>query len=410
MHRACAFGARRYFHIEAKPVSIPIYFWFPVLGCSGIGFIFMCIPPVADQFMGLFGVGYGGLSFFFSAIYWTHSACQVPAGLLVDRLGALKSLALCLLLIFVGNTAPLLAPDSLALAVSMRLLTGLGTGTLFLVLIKILNILTPPGHIGRAQGAQGAAFCLGTMLPYLTLPYAGKGAWLLAYLSGAAFCLVVAVLALRLPREPLRTVRSTGSLGQTWQAVKTISTSRHILFMGCCHGFTFGSLNTLGNWMPSILADRKAGSTIEDWALATSLILLLGTLGRMFSGDAAKLMPRQTLISRITLGVGVLFLVLAASGSPLAALVPALLLAGLSGCMYASVFTLTIDMSAPSYAATAAGFMNMVGNGVNILLILVLGNAREFTGSFGPGLVISGVTAIGLWYLGRRIQWPTAVK
>lgn len=368
----------------------------------------MGIPPVADQFMDLFGVGYGGLSFFFSAIYWTHSACQVPAGLVVDRLGALRSLALCLLILFTGSVAPLLAPGSLVLAVGSRLWVGLGTGTLFLVLVKILNVLTPPSHIGRAQGAQGAAFCLGTMLPYLTLPLAGKGAWLFAYLSGAAFAAVLAILALRLPRQPLSRVRSTGSLSQTWQAVKTISTSRRILFMGCCHGFTFGSLNTLGNWMPSILADIREGSSIEDWAVATSVILLLGTLGRMFSGDAAKLMTRQALISRITFCVGVLFLALAFAGSPVTALVPALLLAGLSGCMYASVFTLTIDISAPSYAATAVGFMNMVGNGVNIILILLLGNAREFSGSFGPGLFIAGITALALWFLGRFIDWQSA--
>ena len=138
-------------------MSIPVYFWFPVLGSLGVGFIFMSAPPVADQFMSLFGVGYGGLSVFLSALYWTHAAAQVPAGLLIDRIGIFRSLFMSIAICAVGSLGPLIQPDNLAVAVSFRLLLGLSTSMMFLLFVKILTILAPQGQIARAQGFQGAA-------------------------------------------------------------------------------------------------------------------------------------------------------------------------------------------------------------------------------------------------------------
>jgi len=125
--------------------------------------------------MGIFSVGYGGLALFFSAIYWTHSAVQVPAGLLVDRIGIFQALFVSITLCVVGSLGPLIQPDNLAVAVSFRLILGVSTGMMFLLFIKILTILAPPNQVARAQGLQSAAFCLGTMLPYLAA--IGLGIW-----------------------------------------------------------------------------------------------------------------------------------------------------------------------------------------------------------------------------------------
>ncbi|MDL2210646.1 MFS transporter, partial [Desulfovibrio sp. OttesenSCG-928-O18] len=345
-----------------RNVSIPLYFWFPVLGSIGLGFFFMNIPPVADQFMTIFGVGYAGLSFFLSAIYWTHSLVQVPAGIFIDRIGAVRSLILCLAICFVCSAAPFLAPDNLWLASLLRLVLGAGTGALFLAMVKVAKILTPPNHIARVQGAQGAAFCCGTMLPYLTLPWAGAYGWVAAYLSGAVFCAVYALTMLRLPRERLRQGPSSATLVQVWAALKIIATSKHIWFLGACHGFAYGSLNTIGNWLPSMLADRKPGTTLEDWAIATSVMLLIGTAARILGGEASRFMPRRVLLCRVVLIIGVFYWAMATATSPLPLLTLAVILAFICGATYASVFTLAIDMAEPAYVATAVGFMNMVAN------------------------------------------------
>ena len=375
----------------------------------GVGFIFMSAPPVADQFMGMFGVSYGGLSLFLSAMYWTHSAIQVPAGLFIDRLGIFHSLFVSIALCAVGSLGPLIQPDSLAVAVSFRLILGVSTGMMFLLFIKILTILAPPDQAARAQGMQGAAFCLGTMLPYLTLAHAGRSGWMATYFSGAVFCAILAACMVRLPKAQLeenRAQHKRTAAAHIWQAMNTLATSRRIWFLGCCHGFSFGTLLTIGNWLPTILVDTRTGSTIEDWGTAASVLLLVGTLGRVFSGDAIRLMPRQTLILRAALGIGVLYALLALAGSPALTLAPAMLLALLCGSTYAAILTLTTDTASPAYIATAVGFMNMIANGVNIILILTLGFTRELFGGFGLGLGLAALAAIGLGVWGRSIDWP----
>jgi len=80
-------------------------------------------------------------------------------------------------------------------------------------------------------------------------------------------------------------------------------------------------------------------------------------------------------------------------------------LAMLCGSTYAAIFTLTIDISPPSYVATAVGFMTMLSTGMTAILILALGNAREFSGGFGLGLALAalGATAICVW--GNFLHW-----
>jgi len=364
----------------------------------------MSAPPVSDQFMSIFGVGHGGLSFFLSAIYWTHSAVQVPAGLLIDRISAFRSLLACMALCCIGSLGPLIRPENLAVAVAFRLILGASTGMMFLLFVKILQLLTPPNRVAHAQGMQGAAFCLGTMLPYLTLTHAGSSGWQAAYFSGAVFCAILGACIFRLPLAPLKESRATADAAQIRHAIKVIFSSRHIWFLGCCHGFSYGSLATIGTWLPAILADTRGDSAIADWAVATSVILLIGTVGRIFSGDASRLMPRRIFIRRATLCIGALYALLALANSPIFVLIPAMALALLCGSTYASVLTLTIDTTDPAYMGTAVGFMNMLANGVNVMLILVLGNAREFSGGFGLGLGLAALGAAGICVWGRSMD------
>ena len=257
---------------------------------------------------------------------------------------------------------------------------------------------------------QGAAFCLGTMLPYLTITHVGPSGWLAAYCSGAVFCAILGVCIFRLPLAPLRENVATANVIQVWQAMKVIFTSRQIWFLGSCHGFSYGTLTAIGSWLPTILAGARAGSTIEDWAVVTSAMLLIGMVGRIFSGEVIRLMPRQIFVPRATLCIGALYALLALANSPIYVLIPAMLLALLCGSTYASILTLTIDNASPAYVATAVGFMNMIANGVNITLILVLGNTREFSGGFGLGLGLAALGAALICVWGRLLDREKATR
>lgn len=385
-------------------MSIPFYFWFPILVTSGIGFSTMIIPPVADQFMDLFGVGFGGLSFFLSAYYWTHSLIQVPAGILIDRIGPVRSLLLATGTAVLCSLVPFFAPESLVLAISMRLVLGLCSGCLFLVCVKIIKLTAPPRYVSRVQGAQGAAFSLGTMVPYLALPCFGAYGWIAAYALSAFYFVTFFYGAYRLPLRAMRRTKTVQTFRQTWQSVKSIATSREVWFLGCAHGLAFGSLTSVvGNWLPSILVDTRPGTAIEDWALITSVLLLIGTAARVLSGDLARKVPRGRIISVAMLSIGICHWSFAISPGPWIIIAVAFVMAPLCGGTFASLFTLTTDTAPPTAVATAVGFMNMVANLVNVIMVMALGAVRDFTGSFSTGLMVSGSLALAFWFFSRKM-------
>lgn len=383
-------------------MRVPFYFWFPILVSGSMGFMALCIPPVADRFMELFGVGYGGLSFFLSAYYWTHSFVQVPVGLIVDRIGVIRSFVLCLCVSFACALVPFLAPESMALAVAARLVLGVCTGAFFLITVKIVKAVTPPGQLSRVQGAQGAAFSLGSMVPYLTLPFFGAYGWIACYGICAGLCVWLAAGALRLPLKTMGRPRSGVTARQTWEACKVIATSGDVWFIGICHGLSFGSLTTVvGNWLPAILMDTRPGTTIESWALITGILLLAGTAGRVLGGEAARTGHRGKLIHRAVFVIAASYGIIALSGGPTPVIAAALVLAILGGGTHAAVYTLAIDRFDPAYVATYIGFLNMIANAINMLLILALGMIRDLTGSFSLGLWVVGFFAVGFAVLSR---------
>lgn len=387
-------------------MSIPAYFWYPVLFSFGLGWMAMCIPPVANQFMDLFGVGFGGLSFFLSAFFWTQSLIQIPAGVLIDRLGVVRSLYLWLGVCITSSLAPFLAPDSLALAIIARFSLGMSSGAMFLVTVKIAKILVPPSRISRVQGAQGAAFSFGTMVPYLVLPSMGAYGWAASYIGCGIFSLLLIIGMFRLPLRTLEENSMSGAgAAAMWRSLKAISGSKALWFIGCCHGLSFGSLNVIGNWLPAILSDTRPGSGIEDFALITGILLLLGTMGRAFGGELIRYVPRPFILRRTVLVAGIVYCVIAFTPAPLPIILLALPLAILCGCTYSSVFTLTIDISQQDYVATSVGFMNMIANFTNVFLILMLGSVRDAAGSFTPGLVCVGISALVFWLTSRKFAY-----
>lgn len=244
--------------------------------------------------MALFGVGYAGMSLFLSGLLWSHSLVQLPAGLILDKLGVYRGFLIAIIIALVSNLLPFLAPENLALATALRFFGGLSSGVLFLAGVKVTAMMAPPEKIAQAQGIQGAAFSLGTMLPFVTLPYLGNEAWRFSYLIPATLSLVVIALSLLLPASVRKNnAGNSNSLANLLNALKFVATSVPIWTLGMFHGLSYGTLNNLGQWLPSILADLHGQSTALGWSLATGAVLLLGTLARAYGSVLAALVYTQ---------------------------------------------------------------------------------------------------------------------
>ncbi|WP_005877770.1 MFS transporter [Oxalobacter paraformigenes] len=378
--------------------------WFPAVISISAGYLFMSVAPLSTQFMALFGIGYAGLSLFLSGLLWAHSLVQLPAGLILDKIGVYRGFLIAIFIAMAASLLPFLAPENLALATGLRFMAGLSSGLLFLAGVKVTGMLAPPEKVAQAQGIQGASFCLGTMLPFVTLPYLGGAAWRFSYLIPAALALGAALLSLLLPARVRKSgANSASTLGNLLAALKTVSTSVPIWALGMFHGLSYGTLNNLGQWLPSILADMDGKSTAVAWSLATGCVLLVGTLGRAYGSVFLRWFSRSWITNTAVLAIGILYILLGLAGNVYIGLAVGMLLAVLGGSNYGSIFSLTGSVMSPVYLATAAGFMNMIANIANVMLTLVLGTVREYTGSFSMALCATGLFALLVWFAGRRI-------
>lgn len=382
-----------------KSKRIPVYYWFPVMASVCLGFVFIAIPPVAESYMQLFGVSYTGLSFFLSALFVGHSLIQVPGGIIVDRLGVAYSLYLGLFLQLIPTLLPFLWPESLVFGCLMRFITGVGSGILFLAMVKAIIILASPEHVERAQGLQGAAFSFGSMLPYLTLPMWGNWGWAAAYAIGSLLCLILLVCIGKLPLKKLQKDMHAPkiSFGELLQICLRTLTRRNIVILGCVHGFSFGTINTVASWLPLLLKELSEGQQATLWAMTTGGMFFVAGIARIFSGELGYRFKKIHVIL-VCLMISILLLLgVSFTLSPYIVLILGLGIGLVCGFTYSSVFILTSRYVLDGYMATGIGAMNTLANVINILMVFILGIVRERYESFSLGLVCMGGAALIVW-------------
>ena len=387
-----------------------IYVWYPVLASMCLGFTFMNIPPLGRQFMDLMGVGYDGLSILLTGLFWTHAFLQLPAGLIADRFDPKKLMIAGLAICILGNLLPFFRPDSLILASLLRAVTGVGTSISFLAMMKLILILAPPEKVPSIQGFQGAGFSVGFALPYLVLPHLPGGLWIWSYLASALALLLALLCALFFVPGPrsfedqicaaaaVSKNKKSGELGRT---VRSILTSKPIWILGIFHGLSYGSMNNLGNWLPSMLADLDGVGEPSAWAMSAMALLLVGAFGRAFGGKLSARFSRSRVVNNAVILVAALYLITGLGSEKYLVLTASLLMALACGSTYGGIFSLSAAAGG-LYAATAMGVMNMIGNIFNVLLTLMFGYIRQHTGEFSLSLTLAGAVALLFWFVGRR--------
>ncbi len=373
--------------------ALPFHIWYPSLLGLAVGFVFMNMPPVADQFMALYQTGHAGLAFCLSGLLWSHALMQIPAGLAVDRLGAKKTLFLAIAVGAAANLVPFLAPASLRLAFAARFLLGCGTALFIIIGAKMVGVLAPPSRAAAAQGIFGGTFGAGTMLPYLMLSWLGDCAWRYSYIFGFLFFIALLPGAFMLPRNPrLESNAENNGLAGIGRTLRLVLPVRAVWVLGLMHAFSFATLNNLGQWLPSMLADLS-GTDIAVWTLATTFVLLIGSLSRMLSGTALKFVSRAAAINGVLAVVVLFYLCLGLSPWPYATLAAGLVLALLCGLNFGSLFTMGGLAVPPEAMATSLALLNMLANIGSVCVTLLMGNVREYAGRFQPALLLVAALA-----------------
>jgi nitrate/nitrite transporter NarK len=366
-----------------------------------VGIVFMNIPPALTELMGLYGASYTQISMLISALLWTHAAMQIPAGMIADRLGIRRALLLSLTCMGLGNVLPIIAPD-LGWAIGGRMITGLGTGMGFLVNLKMLALCAPGGRAGAYQAFSGAFFSLGSILAYLLIPLIVRAGWQWVFLSPALLCLPLLILVPVLRLAPDTAARPSLS-------VREIVAMRSAWILGTYHALSYGSMLSLGNWVPSLLAEVSGARTATNLAWGGALVMLISGLSRLCGGFVLYRISPLAVVHVSVLVLCVLFAGLALIPASGVVLGLALLAAWFGSINFGALFHLASRAASAGQLGTLLGFVNFLANLGAVAFTLMFGWSKDALGAFAWGFaVLSGLSAVALAAGTRILSSPPA--
>jgi MFS transporter, ACS family, D-galactonate transporter len=352
------------------------------------------------------------------AFFWTYAAFQIPAGMLVDRLGAKAVFAAAVVWWSLFTMATSLARGGASL-LGLRFLLGVGEAGAFPAATKFVERWFPPTERGLASGIYDCGARGGTLiaLPICTAIITAYG-WKASFIATGAIGLVwvlvwlmvsseypsqnrfvneaeVKHIAAQAPAANRRSVRIRWS---------KLFSSRVVWAMSlgfACQGYVIYFFIT---WYPTYLV-KERGFTLLQLGFYGILPGLAGLVGSWFGGWISDRIAASryglSFARKVCIVVGMaLSAVIGLAGIVTEAWLALLLLSvaffGVSVAT-SSILALPADVSERgerSVAGTVAGFQNCIANLAGIASPAVIGLLKDTTGSFTPGLVSASIVAI----------------
>jgi nitrate/nitrite transporter NarK len=345
----------------------------------------------------------------------TYAALQIPVGLLLDRLGSRRMIALGALVMAAGQ-ALLATGETVPAAVAARILVGAGDAMTFISVLRLVPAWFPARRapvVSQLTGILGQSGQIMAAFPLVAL--LGAAGWTRSFLAVAALGVLAAVLVLAVLRDvpaggsrpaamPLREVRA--DLGRAWREPGTqIGLWTHFVtqFSGNVFALLWGypflvvgegvppkvaglmlSLLVLGGMVVGPVLGQLAGR----WPLRRSALVFTVVGSSALVWAVVLLWP-----GRAPLGVLLLLVVVLASNGP--------------GSMVGFDFARTYNPYARLGSAT--GIVNVGGFVASLVLIGVIGVVLDLTsrgGAYGlADLRLAFALQYPLWALGLVGVW-----
>ena len=366
-----------------------------------------------------FGVDGAMLSLFGVIQLGTYAAAQIPAGLLLDRLGPRRMLVMGALTMVVGQLLLAFATD-VPTALTARLLTGMGDAATLISVVRLIaswfptrqvpvftQLTTMIGQFGQAVAA----------VPFLAL-LLGVG-WTVAWVSLAFLLLLGVLLVVALVRDspPQEPGTAPAPVARAGQVLKDVFTSRPAWSGFFLHWMTLMSVNSfLFMWgVPYMTA--LGISAAEVGALLTLNVVIMVALGPLIGVFTGHFPNRRPLLGWIAGAIltAAWSVTLLVPGQLSAWQLMPLITAMAIGSATCSVGFDLARTGVPHRAiGTATGMVNIGGFSASLLSVLLIGIVLDLRTGDGAAslvdyrvamasqLVLMVVAAIGLWATTRE--------
>ena len=378
---------------------------------GSFGLIATSLAPVAEMIIKDLSITHGEMGLIMGAWQLIYIFSAVPAGILLDRIGSKKALAIGGSLIALSALARAGASDFGELLASVMLF-GLGG--------PIISAGAPKAVVSAFEGSERRL----AMGIYMTGPAIGaivsltltnsfllpsfEGDWRSVMLLWSFFALLATLLWLFLPKssksESERDIETRESQTEVVSELIRKQTVILVLILSACV-FTFN--HGLNNWLPELLKAHGFSSIFSGYLAA--LPIFVGIIGSLVIPRLATPTWRFRILLLLCLAAFLSSLLL--QFVSLNVLVPGLILQGLARASLMTVLILTL-VELPEIgekrAGTASGMFFSAAEMGGLLGPLTLGILYDPSLGFSSGLiflsVISGFMIIGALLLGRSAR------
>jgi len=337
------------------------------------------------------------------------SLLRIPLGFLSDRIGGKRTGVALLVFLFVPLSLGWQSGNSLPTLLGIGLLLGTA-GASFAVALPLAGRWYPPDRQGLILGIAAVGNS-GSVLANLLAPrLAGVVGWHnvlgLAMIPLAVVLVAFLLLAKDKPGPTGRHERAKPS--RYLAALK----QGDLWWLCMLYGVTFGGFVGLSSFLPIFFRDQYAVSPVQAGYL-TAVAACVGSFVRPlggYLGDRFGGVPTLSVLLVLISGFCALASILPSLGLAVALLIGGMACLGLGS---GAVFQL-VPGRFPGEIGVTTGVVGALGGLGGFFLPILLGNAREITGSFGPGLLTLAGLALGAFLLlnalslareGWRVSW-----
>ncbi len=349
------------------------------------------LPLVQEEF-GLTNTWSGLLM---SSSILTHTLLMMPAGQIVDTVGAKRSVVLAQLLIGLSLIASGLSTGLEGLMLC-RLALGVGTATAFVSGLTFVNTVVPVGGRTMAQGIYGAGANSGVLLVLVfSERLTGFGGWRGAFAVEGLLALGIAALSMACLRAT-----PPGPRGHSggWP---DILRRRPLYLLGLANALTYGGYMAIAAWVATFLwrADGVSLAAAGPIAgvMAVAAAVARGAGGVLSAGREKAMLVACCLVTAVSIGLVPL----------LPGVVPqvvALLVFGwFSSAPFGAIFSSTARLSGANSGGRSFSLVTFVSNIGALSFPPVIGCVLDATSSFvlGFGVVaaacLAGAAVLALW-------------
>ncbi|CAN5366264.1 MFS transporter [soil metagenome] len=325
-----------------------------------------------------FGITAAALSTLAVAQLAVYAALQIPAGILLDRFGPRRVLAVGALLMVVGQVILAVSP-TIGLAVAGRILVGAGDAATFISVIRLITMWFAGPRVPlliQVVGVIGSGGQILSSFPLFALLH--NWGWTPAYLSAASLSVIVALVVITLARpNPEQPDPEPGPWREFPAVVREVSSRPGTQLGFWAHFVSAGSTNMFGLlWgFPFLSIGLGYGPAVAAGML--TLNVATGAVVGPAIGALTSRFPlrRSAVVIGAVIAMGIAWaLVLAWPGVPPFWLVLAMVIVTSTGGS-ASLIGLDVARSfnEPKSQGFATGFANVGGFTAAFIMMFLIG-------------------------------------